>query len=163
MVGKAVREAERVCAYLEQMCASEPQVASKAPSLHWHNTTDALPGPGRPNGEAARHLTVASVPGAYPLTPREREVLAEITAGASNKGGSQKLGNQHTNFRGASGPHHEKARGSQRRGSCPHRAEGNQVAWMQAALPGATRVRSGKRLFAVSDSRLIERSSCSEE
>ena len=88
---KAVREAERVCDILERMRHRvEAPVDTQSAAARGREATDAWARSSRQNGGVARQPL--SRPDPHPLTPREREVLTEITAGASNKEGSKRLG-----------------------------------------------------------------------
>jgi DNA-binding CsgD family transcriptional regulator len=87
---KALREAERACHMIERM----RQVSAKP-----FDTGSAMARGREAIGTWARFRDAderAGLPSAFPshhtLTPRERQVLAQITAGTSNKEGGQHLG-----------------------------------------------------------------------
>jgi DNA-binding CsgD family transcriptional regulator len=99
IVGMAVREAERVCGILERIghgaWAQADTQSAIARGRHaidsWaRNSTSWAPSSRRIRGDA-RKPPSTSPPGPHPLTPREREVLDQIVAGASNKQGSREL------------------------------------------------------------------------
>jgi DNA-binding NarL/FixJ family response regulator len=91
-VGKAVCEAERVCTILERPrnCAAPP-VNGRLSAPLGSGAVDARTGNGGNNGGSAPQPLVRPLPDSHPLTPREQEVLARITAGASNREGSKLL------------------------------------------------------------------------
>jgi DNA-binding CsgD family transcriptional regulator len=87
---KALREAERACHMIERMrdVSAKPFDSGSAMARGreaigaWARLRDADERTGLP----------ASFPSHHTLTPRERQVLAQITAGTSNKEGGQHLG-----------------------------------------------------------------------
>jgi DNA-binding CsgD family transcriptional regulator len=91
MVDNALGEAERVCAVLERLgqTAETPMDAETAVARGhaaisaWTLKDHAMDGGDAPSQPYANH---------HLLTPREREVLALITGGASNKEGGHRLG-----------------------------------------------------------------------
>jgi DNA-binding CsgD family transcriptional regulator len=86
MVDNALRETERVCEILQQLgCATARPVAGESAS-HFAFL---------PKGEADADPSIAALSrntDQFCLTPREQEVLALITGGASNKEGGYRLG-----------------------------------------------------------------------
>ena len=85
------------------------------------------------------------------LTPRERQVLAEIMAGASNKEAGRTLGISPRTDRSASRPHHGKARRQERRRPGPDRAGAGASAALEVTQPprrGLTTRRPGAALIA---------------
>lgn len=92
-VGKAVREAERVCDILERVrhSAATP-VDSHSAIARGREAIDAVTRRAGRNGNGASTPSAPPPFDLHPVTPREREVLAQIVAGASNKEGSQRLG-----------------------------------------------------------------------
>jgi DNA-binding CsgD family transcriptional regulator len=92
IVEKALQEVERACGMMERMrhTVEKPIEAESAVKrgreaigawAHGHSQSGSGAGPLSP-----------SLPRQYILTPREREVLAQITSGASNKEGGRQLG-----------------------------------------------------------------------
>jgi DNA-binding CsgD family transcriptional regulator len=91
MVDMAIRETERVCDIMERVgkkvgapIDAETAVARGREAIDaWTRNSDARGGYASPTSPYA---------GQHPLTPREHEVLALITGGASNKEGGHRLG-----------------------------------------------------------------------
>jgi DNA-binding CsgD family transcriptional regulator len=92
MVNNALREAERVCAIMERLGQTiEIPVDAETAIARGHAAISAwmLPSPVPDVGETAAIQPYANY---HLLTPREREVLALITGGSSNKEGGHQLG-----------------------------------------------------------------------
>jgi FixJ family two-component response regulator len=92
-----------------------------------------------------RRRTSGEHPDLQLLTPREREVLGQITAGASNKEAGRTLGHLTAHNRGAPRAHHGKARCQERCRSGAHRlvrtrSDGRPLALALAG--GADRIKS---------------------
>jgi DNA-binding CsgD family transcriptional regulator len=90
MVGRAFREAQRLCDIMERMggageapAAVDTAIARGREAIDWWTRKT-------PSGVSVTPTSPRS--GHSLLTPREREVLALITGGASNKEGSRLLG-----------------------------------------------------------------------
>jgi DNA-binding NarL/FixJ family response regulator len=93
VVGKAVHEAERVCDTLERMRHdAETSVDTRSAVARGRDAIDAWARSTSRNGSISSQPPSHSVRDVHPLTPREREVAAQITAGASNKEGGRRLG-----------------------------------------------------------------------
>jgi DNA-binding CsgD family transcriptional regulator len=92
LVERALHETQRVCDIMEQMGNGfEGSVEATVRIPRRRDSTDWLV----PNGdvkEGGLTSTGRSRSGQHYLTPREREVLALITGGASNKEGGRELG-----------------------------------------------------------------------
>jgi DNA-binding CsgD family transcriptional regulator len=91
MVEMALRETERVCDILERLghtfetaANAESAVARGRGAIDWRTRSNARAAGGYAPPPTASRLGQ--------LTPREREVLAAITGGASNKEGGYRLG-----------------------------------------------------------------------
>jgi DNA-binding CsgD family transcriptional regulator len=92
MADKALREAERVCDIMERTChAFEAPVDVETAVARGREAIDWLTLGGKVEGgdQASAALPQSDQ---YSLTPREYEVLALITEGASNKEGGHRLG-----------------------------------------------------------------------
>ena len=123
MVEKALRETERVCDIMERMGHTvEAPVDAETAVARGREAIDSL---ARSSNAKGNGYASAAPPhsGQHLLTPREREVLALITGGASNKEGGAPAGNQHADVRGPSRPYHGKARGQERGRSGSHGIE----------------------------------------
>jgi DNA-binding CsgD family transcriptional regulator len=92
IVEKALHEAERACSVMERMrhtvekpieTESAVKRGREAIGAWTHGYSQSGSGEGQLSQSPSRQ---------YVLTPREREVLAQITAGASNKEGGRQLG-----------------------------------------------------------------------
>ncbi|MFI5013297.1 MAG: LuxR C-terminal-related transcriptional regulator [Hyphomicrobiales bacterium] len=93
IAGRAVREVERVCDILERMRNRvETPADTRSAVARGRDAIDAWARNGKANGGGARRAPPPPFLDLHPLTLREKEVLAEITAGASNKEGSQQPG-----------------------------------------------------------------------
>jgi DNA-binding CsgD family transcriptional regulator len=92
LVGRAVHEAERACAILERM-RQDPEFPVDAASAvsRGRDAINACAGHNA-RGSSARTPRSTGPVDAHSLTPREREVLDQVIAGASNKAGSHQLG-----------------------------------------------------------------------
>jgi DNA-binding NarL/FixJ family response regulator len=92
IVDRALREAERACDILERADQSvETPVDAESAVARGREAIDLLTQNG--HDSAARSASpTAPVAGQYSLTPREHQVLALITGGASNKEGGHRLG-----------------------------------------------------------------------
>jgi DNA-binding CsgD family transcriptional regulator len=92
IVDMALRETERVCEIIELVgrAADEP-VDAEAAVARGSDAITAWAGYSRVRTDAAISPAVRHA-GSHPLTPREREVLALITGGCSNKEGGHRLG-----------------------------------------------------------------------
>ena len=94
IVGKAICDAERVCTILERMRQGvDTQLDTQSAIARAREAIDTLARISKEGGGGRRQLSSQSVPALpqRPLTAREREVLAQITGGASNKEGSLRL------------------------------------------------------------------------
>jgi DNA-binding NarL/FixJ family response regulator len=87
---KALREAERACHVIERM----RQVSTKPfdTGSAMERGREAIGTWARFRDTEERTSRPSSFPSHHTLTPRERQVLAQITAGTSNKEGGQHLG-----------------------------------------------------------------------
>jgi DNA-binding NarL/FixJ family response regulator len=93
VVGKAVREAERACDILARMRHdAETSVDTQTAVARGRDAIDAWARSTMRNGNGSVQPPSPSLRDVHPLTPREREVAAQITAGASNKEGGRRLG-----------------------------------------------------------------------
>lgn len=94
MIDKALRETERVCDIMERIGRSlerPPEIESVDTALaRGREAIDWVTRSSQPR--PAPQIHSAQVQGLKSLTPREREVLTLITAGASNKEGGHRLG-----------------------------------------------------------------------
>lgn len=94
MIDKALRETERVCDIMERIGRSlerPPEIESVETALaRGREAIDWVTRSSQPRSSPQIHS--AQVQGLKSLTPREREVLTLITAGASNKEGGHRLG-----------------------------------------------------------------------
>ncbi len=91
IVAKAAREVERACSILERTRSGvETSVDTQSAVTLGREAVGAWARMREARGGSERQLLATFV--ATPLTPREREVLAQITAGATNKEGSHNLG-----------------------------------------------------------------------
>ena len=70
----------------------------------------------------ASKMASLHIPGREPLSRREREVLAQMADGATNKETARQLGPERANRRGLSGQHHEKDWCQERGRTAPPRA-----------------------------------------
>jgi DNA-binding CsgD family transcriptional regulator len=86
VVENALQQTERVCAMLKQISDIYPSAAVAEPQPGW----ESKPARSRDNGRAA-DVMFASEAGQKPLTKREREVLALISEGCSNKQGALRM------------------------------------------------------------------------
>ena len=85
VVENALQQTERVCAMMKQIAGTaEGAVVSPGRTAGWEMRTDRAK-------ERARGIMFASEPGQKPLTRREREVLALISEGCSNKEGALRM------------------------------------------------------------------------
>jgi DNA-binding CsgD family transcriptional regulator len=91
MVEKALHEVQRVCDIVERVgnrfgapVDCETAVTSGREIINWSKQRDTA--------NSSGHAFSASLPRQHHLTPREREVLDQITGGASNKQGGRRLG-----------------------------------------------------------------------
>jgi DNA-binding CsgD family transcriptional regulator len=88
IVGMAVREAERACDILERIRHGvEAPVDTQSALVRGRDAINSWAQNSRLTAAGSRKLPSPS----HPLTPREREVLDQIVAGASNKQGSREL------------------------------------------------------------------------
>jgi DNA-binding CsgD family transcriptional regulator len=88
MVDMALRETERVCAIIERVGKTvEAPIDAKTAVARGREAIDAWT-----RNSDARASPPPPYAGQHPLTPREHEVLALITGGASNKEGGHRLG-----------------------------------------------------------------------
>jgi DNA-binding NarL/FixJ family response regulator len=88
MVDMALRETERVCAIVERVGKTvEAPIDAKTAVARGREAIDAWT-----RNSDARASPPPPYAGQHPLTPREHEVLALITGGASNKEGGHRLG-----------------------------------------------------------------------
>jgi DNA-binding CsgD family transcriptional regulator len=88
MVDMALRETERVCAIVERVGKTvEAPIDAKTAVARGREAIDAWT-----RNSDARASSPPIYTGQHPLTPREHEVLALITGGASNKEGGHRLG-----------------------------------------------------------------------
>lgn len=88
MVDMALRETERVCAIMERVGKTvEAPIDAKTAVARGREAIDAWT-----RNSDARASPPPPYAGQHPLTPREHEVLALITGGASNKEGGHRLG-----------------------------------------------------------------------
>jgi DNA-binding CsgD family transcriptional regulator len=87
VVENALQQTERVCALVKQMSDSLPGAASDGAGKQ------AIDAAGNRAAEGARRhgLTLKAESGQKPLTKREREVLALISEGCSNKQGALRM------------------------------------------------------------------------
>jgi DNA-binding CsgD family transcriptional regulator len=102
MIDKALRETERVCDIMEQIGRSlerPPEVEPAAIALargreaiDWVTRSNHTKPAVQSSPVQSAPIQSAQVQGLKSLTPREREVLNLITAGASNKEGGYRLG-----------------------------------------------------------------------
>ena len=76
---------------------------------------------------SASRIATLHFPGREPLTRREREVLEQFTAGASNKEAGPPSRNQPAHDRGSPRQYHEEARRAERRRSGPDRDDHRSV------------------------------------
>lgn len=92
MADKALRDVERVCSIIDRMGSALP-VAADAESAVTYGS-EAIEWLAQNNDARAGSRVQAPLPSANRrmLTPREREVLALITHGTSNKEGGRQLG-----------------------------------------------------------------------
>jgi DNA-binding CsgD family transcriptional regulator len=92
MVEKALRETERVCDIMERTCqAFEAPIDVETSVARGREAIDWLTHGGKVEG--GDHVSASlQQSDQYSLTPREYEVLALITEGASNKEGGHRLG-----------------------------------------------------------------------
>jgi DNA-binding CsgD family transcriptional regulator len=91
IVDKALREIERVCDIVEQIGeAVEASVDTEAAIARGRGAIDSWTSNNRVRAWAAGPSVLRA--DVHPLTPREQEVLALITAGCSNKEGGHRLG-----------------------------------------------------------------------
>lgn len=90
MLQKAIHEAERACNIIERMRHVSEKPADPLSAV-WRGR-EAIDAWTRLREKGAGHARASPMPRHHTLTPREREVLAQITAGTSNKEGSQHLG-----------------------------------------------------------------------
>jgi DNA-binding NarL/FixJ family response regulator len=91
MVDMAIRETERVCDIMERVGKKvEAPIDAETAVARGREAIDAW----TRNSDARRVYASPTPPyvGQHPLTPREHEVLALITGGASNKEGGHRLG-----------------------------------------------------------------------
>jgi DNA-binding CsgD family transcriptional regulator len=91
-VEMALREAERICEIVDRVGHGvETPVDTEAALARGREAIDSWTRNSHLNGAPAAS-TAPSVVGQHSLTPRERQVLALITGGASNKEGAHRLG-----------------------------------------------------------------------
>jgi DNA-binding CsgD family transcriptional regulator len=93
MVERAAHEVDRVCDILERMRqGGETSLDSQPAVERGRDAIDAwVQNSRRPSGDH-RQASIQSYRDPRRLTPREEQVVAQITAGASNKEGSHRLG-----------------------------------------------------------------------
>lgn len=92
-VDMALREAERVCDIMERLGHTvEAPVDAETAVARGREVIDAWARNHLNGGGAGQPAPAPSHTGQHLLTPREREVLALITGGASNKEGGPRLG-----------------------------------------------------------------------
>lgn len=87
---KALREAERACGLIERMRDVSAKPFGTGPAVARGREAIGAWARFRDTDDAAS--LPSSFPSHHTLTPRERQVLAQITAGTSNKEGGQHLG-----------------------------------------------------------------------
>ena len=91
-VGKAMHEVERACKILERVRHdAETSIDTQTAIARGRDAIDAWARSVR-DGNGSAQPPSPSFRDLHPLTPREREVTAQITAGASNKEGGRRLG-----------------------------------------------------------------------
>lgn len=91
MVNMALRETERVCDIIERIGqARDAQIDAETAIARGCDAIEAWAQHGQ--AKAGGSASAASRADLHSLTPREREVLALITAGSSNKEGGHRLG-----------------------------------------------------------------------
>jgi DNA-binding CsgD family transcriptional regulator len=92
IVEKALREVERACSMMERMRHTvEKPIESESAVLRGREAISAW-AHGNPQNSSSEPPLSRSPSHQSALTPREREVLAQITSGASNKEGGHQLG-----------------------------------------------------------------------
>ena len=92
-VGMAMKEAERACDILEKVCqGGKDDIDIHSVIVRGRDTIDVLARGGVQNTANASQPTLTLFSDRHLLTAREREVLAEIAGGATNKQGSHRLG-----------------------------------------------------------------------
>jgi DNA-binding CsgD family transcriptional regulator len=86
----AIREANRLCTILEQVRAGYPEPIGRSEGAFTDDRNDPVATPTATYGNGSAREQQKSIPvhSRQSLTVREREVLAQITAGSSNKEGS---------------------------------------------------------------------------
>jgi DNA-binding CsgD family transcriptional regulator len=92
IVEKALHEVERACSVMERMRhTAEKPIETESAVKRGREAIGAW-AHGYPQSGSGEGPLFQSPSRQYMLTPREREVLAQITAGASNKEGGRQLG-----------------------------------------------------------------------
>jgi DNA-binding NarL/FixJ family response regulator len=91
IVEKALQEVERVCGVMERMRHTDEKPNEAESAIKRGREAIGAWAHSYPQSGSGEASLPPSLPRQYILTPREREVLAQITAGTSNKEGGRQL------------------------------------------------------------------------